>query len=906
MDTINFTNIEIRNGNEYRMLINNKIYDKSMFFYPVYKKSAEILEEICSCKIEKDSGQFALYYPNNIIMYCAERGGGKSSAMISFAAALKNLKPGDKDGGEDFSDFWGDIYSQYKFTVLDVIDPTTIFEKEIFMRIILSKMFSELRTLWKDQDKKAENENYNISERNNILEKFRRCYALVDTIYQNSGEFDRNDDLEELSDLGDSTNLKKEFMELVDSFLRQFNGKSDKSYLVIQIDDADLNTKMAYQIIEDIRKYCIIPNVIVLMAVNMKQMHQIIEQHFIHDFETLLKVSHNADDPITLDDTKDMAARYINKLMPSTHQIHLPKIADFIRNNHSTLKLSYMKKIKDEDKDLLSYCDDGTIDSIIDYQARLIRLIYKKTGVRLVKTDNYLHNFLPQNMRELSHFLSYFCALPDLDNRIGFAELFSILARNCRIDGITTEQAEKELKKRKTNIDAFEQYLVKFWSDINLSRKNDNMISDLAETVETIRVNSAIKKCENWKGENALLSDSDDITCVSYNSYANLMDILSQISKNAINDLDPDEVYRVVYALRLLFTILLHKESLMCVSAKNFERLYRVVNGELWSCYNLPGDYQMGRFRVNYHLLKKLKPTIVHSATNGSNTDDSAALTVCCYLRSQNSNYIINMKDPEILRTLNDIETGNSQDIIIYDILVSLFNILIIENNYSDNANYRARANTIYNLLMNWDVQHYVEKSIKDFDYIGPIEWRKAYLDNAKDALASLNLFHGEQDSLYVSTVDEIIRAICLSNKIVAKRTVMQAIKHMKDKIPSIPSDTQLLTKENIADILEYKNMQLIKLKGYFNELELLVAISKSIKSLSEKIESLIQTFKEIDIKVDNTTNLSESEIIDKVKEEIGKDFGKFVLAIDDWKEFISNPDLLSDICSEIDCAFNE
>ena len=192
MDTLNFTNIEIRNGNEYRMLINNKIYDKSMFLYPVFKKSVEILREICLCEIEKGNEQFALYYPNNIIMYCAERGGGKSSAMISFAAALKNLKKDAKDGGSDFKDLWGEIPDKYSFTVLDVVDPTTIFEKEIFMRIVLSKMFSEIRTLWKDQDNKVGNENCNISERNNILGKFRRCYALVDTIYQHSGEFDRN------------------------------------------------------------------------------------------------------------------------------------------------------------------------------------------------------------------------------------------------------------------------------------------------------------------------------------------------------------------------------------------------------------------------------------------------------------------------------------------------------------------------------------------------------------------------------------------------------------------------------------------------------------------------------------------------------------------------------------------
>lgn len=878
-----------------------------MFFYPVFKKSVEILREICLCEIEKGNEQFALYYPNNIIMYCAERGGGKSSAMISFAAALKNLKKDAKDGGSDFKDLWGEIPDKYSFTVLDVVDPTTIFEKEIFMRIILSKMFSEIRTLWKDQDNKVGNENCNISERNNILGKFRRCYALVDTIYQHSGEFDRNDDLEELADLGDSTNLKKEFKELVNCFLEQSNGKSENSYLVIQVDDADLNTKMAYQIIEDIRKYCIIPNVIVLMAVNMKQMHQIIEQHFVNDFEALLKVSHNADDPITLDDTKDMAARYINKLMPSTHQIHLPKIADFIRNNHSTLKLSYRKKIKDEDKDLLSYCDDGTADPVIDYQDRLIRLIYKKTGVRLVKTDNYIHNFLPQNMRELSHFLSYFCAMPDLDERLGFAELFAILGQNCQIDGITTEQAEKEHKKRKTNIDAFEQYLVKFWSDINLSRKNDNMMSDLSETVETIRVNSAIKK---WKGENAVLSDSGDIPCVSYYSYANLMDILSEISKNAMNDADPDEVYRAVYAFRLLFTIMLHKESLMCVSTKNFERLYRVVNGELWTCYNLPGVKPIGRFMVNYKILKILKPTIVPSLEKGSNTDDSDALTECCYIRSQNSNFRIDLRDPEILKSLNDIEKSKSQDFIIYDTGVSLLNILTNKKYYYEkmSENDRERINAIFDLLMNWDVRHCVEKSIKVLCNSNSIEWRKNYFDKIEDTLVNIGLFHRECGKLGGDQLKNDL-PICLSNREVAIQTVTREINYMKDNIPSIPSDIKSYSPNSVAKILTFKNKMLSEIDNSFSKIDPLSAISKTIKKISEKIKSLRLEFNTFDVKPDITELLEDNDFNEKLADEVKKNVEdnayNLVVAINGWKQFLNATNLVSDILKEINYAFD-
>ena len=107
---VNVINLEIQQGHEYHVFIDKKIYDKSKFFYPVYKKSADITKEICSHPKAESNDNFAKYYPNNIIMFCAERGGGKSSAMISFAHALKYIdNQVNKSEQNDFNDMWGDI-----------------------------------------------------------------------------------------------------------------------------------------------------------------------------------------------------------------------------------------------------------------------------------------------------------------------------------------------------------------------------------------------------------------------------------------------------------------------------------------------------------------------------------------------------------------------------------------------------------------------------------------------------------------------------------------------------------------------------------------------------------------------------------------------------------------------------
>ena len=56
---VNVINLEIQQGHEYHVFIDKKIYDKSKFFYPVYKKSADIIKEICSHPKAESNDNFA-------------------------------------------------------------------------------------------------------------------------------------------------------------------------------------------------------------------------------------------------------------------------------------------------------------------------------------------------------------------------------------------------------------------------------------------------------------------------------------------------------------------------------------------------------------------------------------------------------------------------------------------------------------------------------------------------------------------------------------------------------------------------------------------------------------------------------------------------------------------------------
>lgn len=615
--------IEIKKGDEYRIMIDDpgNLCNEDRFFYPVYSKSAELVKEIIAHFPEDDSDDlFGGDYHNNIIMYCAERGSGKSSAMYTFAKALAHSQ---KDGAasEALLKLFGKNMSNYSFSVLSPIDPTMISELDLFMRIILSKMFSKLREKWDEAAKNGgSHPTGNIQNdkicRSDIVKKFTKCYRYLDVIYQSGGKFDCNDDLEDLTDLGDSGRFKDEFRSLVKDFLCEMTGRSSKtnSVMVIPIDDADLNSKMAFNIVEDMRKYCIIPNVIILMAVNIEQMHYVLEQHFVKDFKMLIDISKEDRKEIKTVDVPEchnMAMRYVDKVLPAAHQIYLPTVDDFIRNNSSILTVKYFSEDNKERREILDF---DTMDGkkVIGYQELLLRLIYNKTGIALVKPRSYLHNILPKTMRGLSHFLAHMCALPDLDNTLGITEIFE-LTKNKDMEkaiGRTCSEAQAELRKRKDNLKAFKQYFLKNWCTVRLSQKHREVIEILENTSDELKIFAASKLIDELFPDNA--SHEDDCEPpLSPLSYAYIQRKISRLSSHAHESDNTAKVYTIKYAMKMYFMLFFNRLLLTCAGNADFEKLLKSVNLEAWVPFNgKPEDHKVdkmyGRFSVDYNVLKKI------------------------------------------------------------------------------------------------------------------------------------------------------------------------------------------------------------------------------------------------------------------------------------------------------------
>lgn len=443
------------------------------------------------------------------------------------------------------------------------------------------------------------------------------CYRLLDVIYQRGGEFSCEDDLDDLTDLGDSCKLREKFSDLVQHYLRVFIGEKncEKNFLVIQIDDADLNSQMAFNIIEDIRKYCIIPNVIILMAVNMDQMRCVIEQYFVTSFKPMLDAS-----SLSLSECQKMAARYIDKIMPAGHQIHLPTIDDYIQNRSSELTIEYFEKDNNNEKNLLSYTDTNN-EKLTDYQEILLRLIYEKTGIPLVKPIGYLHNILPKTMRGLSHFLAYMEPLDNLKPGYGVSEINMLCNR---VDDVKiypevyakiVEEAKNELLKRKRNLDALEQYFLKNWCPVRLSHDHRRAIEDIAAAVSEQKISSAEKWLEKlFKDIDIIILDVGIKPALSPLSYSYLLEMLRKIGNQAHVTDNADETYRFTYAVKFYFTLFFNRLLLLGIEENGeFDQLLKVSNLETWEPHfeNISAikdtfsPNSIMRFDLNYYVLNK-------------------------------------------------------------------------------------------------------------------------------------------------------------------------------------------------------------------------------------------------------------------------------------------------------------
>lgn len=310
----NNTTLEINLNEEYKIKIENGNDFNESIFKEVYESALKNVIEIV-----KQSDQEKSKYDdfNNLIAFTGERGKGKSSSMISFLDALVNKE------NENHRDFFKSNHYQYltnkSFAKIDIIDPSLFRGEESLFEIILAKMFQKFQS-----ELKKNNSNISQDDKRELIQHFQNVFENLQIINSDRKELYKKESIEALSKLATSSNLRDCFKDLVYCYLKKF--ENNKDYLIIAIDDFDLNISGAFDMLEDIRQFLILNNIILLVACKMEQLRQIVLSNYFKDYEILFIYKSTE---ITESDLINKTEKYLEKLFPISRRLELPNLKLF-------------------------------------------------------------------------------------------------------------------------------------------------------------------------------------------------------------------------------------------------------------------------------------------------------------------------------------------------------------------------------------------------------------------------------------------------------------------------------------------------------------------------------------------------------------------------------------------------
>lgn len=455
-------------GNEYKIRVENLLSKsdfENSFFSHIYNSAIKNVEDIVKNTSKYYSEENKEYKKdieeyNNIIAFIGERGSGKSSAMVSFAEALRKLN--NTSENEHFKKI-----SDNQFVCLDVIDPSLFECNESVFEVIIAKMFAKFSKYYKKEDHKVE-----LEEKKRLLNKFQKVYKNLKTIDSDRKELYKNDVynegiIETLTMLASGSNMRESFIELVQEFLGLFtktSGDKQKNYLVIAIDDLDMNISHATSMVEQIRKYLLTPNVIVLMAVKLEQLSDSIEQEYRKSFEIMLEKDTLSDYP------KEMAVRYLEKLIPNGRKLFLPQIRVSINGMEDKIPL----KFGSSEEGPFLYERKGENETIYPtIQEAVLGITYNKTGLIFIKPEFGIHQLVPDNIRELYNYMTM------MDNM--------------------KDPVSNDIKLE--NLEKFESYFINTWVRNNLSLTYIDFIDELLRTDNRLKNKFVVTKINDFINE---------------------------------------------------------------------------------------------------------------------------------------------------------------------------------------------------------------------------------------------------------------------------------------------------------------------------------------------------------------------------------------------------------------------
>lgn len=385
---------------------------QTSMFQDVYRNASEMVREIIEKNLENKNDQDDRFRKGeqicNVIAFLGKRGSGKSSALASyckfldrFHGLLVNYKDTSKESMDaevkELLDKGKD--NNISFTVLDTMDATLLDNEEKIVEIVLARMMETVENRERDL-KSMGSSRKSEDERRALITEIGKIYRNLSSRRK---EEEESASVLQLKELSYSWNVRDAFKDLVNKFNQYMCGEdnrrqADSNYIVIPIDDIDMNVTKCREMLEMIRKYLMVPRVIILLTLNFEQLNLICRHH--HYSELFSKYGYKGYESLNQkdkDQIQELTREYMDKVIPIGRKIYMPNLYQMasFQNKRVLVKGNYL---------------DGIGELKLEPQKYICAALRYYTGVVCLEEDQNKYLY-PISIRRLCNYMKEFYQL---------------------------------------------------------------------------------------------------------------------------------------------------------------------------------------------------------------------------------------------------------------------------------------------------------------------------------------------------------------------------------------------------------------------------------------------------------------------------------------------------------------
>lgn len=564
--------IDVIRGQELNVYISESLKDPENMMFPVFKQAMQALAGVVRQAREFDAGELKesdsawqeklFRYSSNIIAFSGQRGGGKTSTMLSFSKIMRQMGTrrscgrewaGDAETGisqeildredqRELKSAWEELKGA-SFVVLPPIEPSVLEGQQSILSVVLSRLFEYGEKLVQVNQDENNDENLECIQRE-LTRDFQNCLTGIQSIkYQKDAA---SWDLLSLQNISDGSILRKHVAALVKHLLKLTPRREGDTYLVLQLDDADSQIDHAYQVLEDVRRYLVVPRMIILMSADVNIFRQLVLEKYVAEFPTLRGLEEERK-PLW-EDLRRMRSKYLDKLIPSIQLVTLPLLDQMVVQQGDHLELRYLERRRKGEPKPEDYVFPWAQDAGLGLQDFLLTAIYQKTGIIFASHTAYVNNIIPTTMRGIMHLLYLLTTMEDIPRH--------------KRDGKLTPENLRNLIKRQLpiaegNLSRFTRYFQEDWIHARVTNVDDltflRKLSSSARSVQVqLTVDYLLKRYEKSRPKGF---DAGAVDGLDKNSLILLEEFMAALHQTHRTQED----FHLAFAIHTLFTLGNHR-----------------------------------------------------------------------------------------------------------------------------------------------------------------------------------------------------------------------------------------------------------------------------------------------------------------------------------------------------------